>query len=214
MSSEFWWYVARSGGILAWVLLSASVLWGLLLSTKILGPKPRANWLLDLHRFLGAMAVIFTGVHVLGLLFDSYIEFGLIDVLVPFTSSYRPGAVAWGVISLYLLLAVEVTSLVRRRLSRRTWRFVHSLSFGLFAFSTIHGLAAGTDAGIGPLFVAMASVSVAVVGLTIASLDQHLRRSNARSSSDETCAGWAVARHTQSQRLARPGAAQIRSRGV
>lgn len=176
MSSELWWYVARSGGIVAWVMLAASVVWGLLLSTKILGPKPRPNWMLDLHRFLGGLAVIFTGVHVVALVLDRYVEFGLVDILVPFASSYRPGAVAWGVVSLYLLLAVEVTSLLRKRLSRRMWRSVHSLSFGLFAFSTIHGLAAGTDAGIGPLFVAMAMTSVAVAALTIASLDQHLHR--------------------------------------
>ncbi len=176
MSSETWWYVARSGGILAWVLLAASVLWGLLLSTKFLGPQPRANWLLDLHRFLGALAVTFTGIHVLGLVLDSYIEFGLVEILVPFTSSYRPGAVAWGIISLYLLLAVEVTSLLRRRIGRRTWRLVHLSSFGLYAFSTIHGLAAGTDAGFGPLTIAMAATSVAVVALTAVSLDHRLRK--------------------------------------
>jgi hypothetical protein len=66
-------------------------------------------------------------------------------VLVPFASTWHPLAVAWGVVALYLLLAVEITSLLRARLSQRVWRGVHFASFGLFVTATIHGLAAGTD---------------------------------------------------------------------
>ena len=61
MSGQFPWYVARSAGLVAWALLAASVLWGLALSTKILSPKVRANWILDLHRWLGGLATIFVG---------------------------------------------------------------------------------------------------------------------------------------------------------
>ena len=147
MSEHLWWYVARSGGIVAWALLAASVLWGLALSTKALGKRPRPSWLLDLHRFLGGLALVFTGIHVGALVLDSYVSFGLVQLLVPFTSSYRPGAVAWGVVGLYLLLAVEVTSLLRPRIPKHIWRRVHLASFGLFAVSTLHGLQAGTDGG-------------------------------------------------------------------
>ena len=91
VSEHLWWYVARSGGIVAWALLAASVLWGLALSTKALGKRPHPNWLLDLHRFLGGLALVFTGVHVGALVLDSYLSFGLMQLLVPFTSSYRPG---------------------------------------------------------------------------------------------------------------------------
>ncbi|HEY0396749.1 MAG TPA: ferredoxin-NADPH reductase, partial [Acidimicrobiia bacterium] len=61
MSGQFPWYVARSAGLVAWALLAASVLWGLALSTKILSPKVRPNWILDLHRWLGGLALVFTG---------------------------------------------------------------------------------------------------------------------------------------------------------
>ena len=81
------------------------------MSTRVLGPKPRAAWMTDLHRFLGGLATVFTAVHVGALLFDRYVGFGVGDVLVPLHSSYRPVAVAWGVVALYLLVAVEVTSL-------------------------------------------------------------------------------------------------------
>jgi predicted ferric reductase len=167
-----WWYVARSGGIVAWALLGLSVLWGLALSTRALGPKPRPNWLLDMHRYLGGLAVIFTGVHVAGLVADSYTHFGPTEILVPFTGTWHPVAVAWGVIGMYLLTAVELTSLARKRLSKRTWRMTHMLSFPLFVFSTAHGLSAGTDRNTALLKGSMIAVSVAVaIGTVIRARD-------------------------------------------
>jgi len=145
MTSQTWWYIARSGGIVAWALLALSVFWGLALSSRFLGKKPKPNWMLDLHRFLGGLAVIFTAVHVLAIMADSYVSFGIANVLVPFSGNYHPAAVAWGIVAMYLLLAVEVTSLLRKRLPKRVWRGIHFLSFPLFAFSTIHMLYVGTD---------------------------------------------------------------------
>lgn len=173
MTSQLWWYLARSSGIVAWALVAASVVWGLFLSTRILGPKPRPAWLLDLHRYLGGLALTFTGIHLVSLVLDSYVHFGLVQLLVPLTSSYRPGAVAWGIVGFYLLLAVELTSLARKRLSKRVWRAAHLLSFPLFALSTVHGLLAGTDGTSRPLFAAMAGTSALVAVLTVASIDGH-----------------------------------------
>jgi hypothetical protein len=146
MNPQLWWYVARAGGIVAWVLLAASVAWGLLLSTRLLGRRPSPAWVLDLHRWLGALAVVFTGVHLAGLVADSYVHFAAAEVLVPFASDWRPGAVAWGVIGLDLLVAVEATSLARARIPTTWWRRIHRSSFGLFVVVTIHGATAGTDA--------------------------------------------------------------------
>ena len=143
--SQLWWYTARAGGIMAWALMAASVLWGLALSTKVLRGRPRPNWILDLHRFLGGLALIFTAVHVVAIVFDSYVHFGLVQVLVPFTGTWHPAAVAWGIVGLYLLAAVEITSLLRSRLPKRVWRATHVLSFPLFAVTTVHALTAGTD---------------------------------------------------------------------
>ena len=144
-TTQLWWYTARSSGIIAWALLALSVLWGLALSTKVFGKRPRPNWLLDLHRFLGGLAVVFTVIHVAAIVLDGFVEFGAIDILVPFASEWKPVAVAWGIIAMYALLAVEVTSLLRRKLSKQAWRAVHYLSFPLFALASIHLLAAGTD---------------------------------------------------------------------
>lgn len=166
MNNQLWWYVARSGGIVAWALLAGSVLWGLALSTKVMRGKPRPNWILDMHRFLGGVALLFTGVHVVSLVFDSYVHFGLVEMLVPFTGSWHPVAVAWGVISLYLLMAVELTSLARKRISKRTWRLTHYLSFPLFLLTTVHALTAGTDRSTLPLRVSVIAASAVITGLT------------------------------------------------
>jgi DMSO/TMAO reductase YedYZ heme-binding membrane subunit len=150
----------------SWALLTSTVLWGLAISTKAFRSVARPAWLLDLHRYLGGLATIFVGVHVVALIGDSYVHFGLADVLLPMASSWRTGAVAWGVVSLYLLLAVELTSLARRRLPRRAWRATHALAFPLFVTGTVHMLTAGTDGHTWLVEGAMVVAVTAVASLT------------------------------------------------
>jgi methionine sulfoxide reductase heme-binding subunit len=144
--SHLFWYTARAAGIVAWGLLSASVIWGLWLSGRVRPFGARPAWILDLHRFLGGLATIFVGVHVAAILADSYTSFGPTDVLVPFASAWHPVAVAWGIVGMYLLLAVELTSLARRHLPNKFWRLTHLAALPLFVVSTIHYVSAGTDA--------------------------------------------------------------------
>jgi sulfoxide reductase heme-binding subunit YedZ len=170
--SHLAWYTARSAGLVSWLLLTASVAWGLGLSGRMFrGPAlPRPAWVLDLHRYLGGLATAFTAVHVAAVVADTYVHFGLADVLVPFASSWRTGAVAWGVVGLWLLVAVQGTSLARKHLPRALWRRVHYLSLPLFLVATLHGLRAGTDAR-SPLTVVAAVGAVMLVGsLTAARL--------------------------------------------
>jgi len=161
MKSQLWWYVARSSGLVAWGLLSLSVVLGLLMSTKLLGRRPGNAWLLAVHRGLGGLAVIFTGLHLTGILADSYVHFGLADILVPLSSRWKPVAVAWGIVGLYLLAAVEITSLLRPRLPRRFWHRIHQASFALFLTATLHGFTAGTDGHeMAAIFAGIVAVSV------------------------------------------------------
>lgn len=146
-TTQLWWYTARSSGVVAWVMLSASVFLGLALSSRAFGTRPRPAWLLDLHRFVGGAAVVFTGAHLLSLFLDSFVSFGAVELFVPFASSYRPTAVAWGIVGFYLLVTIEITSLLRSHLSKRMWRATHYLSFPLFLVANVHALTAGTDSG-------------------------------------------------------------------
>jgi hypothetical protein len=176
VNGQLWWYTARAGGIVAWVLLAGSVLWGLAISTKATRGKARPNWMLDMHRFLGAAALVFTAIHVASIMLDSYVSFRFVQVLVPFTSTWKPSAVAWGIVTMWLLAAVEITSLVRNRIPQRVWRLTHVLAFPLFAFSTVHVVTAGTDSANVLLRATLILANLAVVGLTAWRLWQLERR--------------------------------------
>lgn len=145
MNEKTWWYLSRSSGIVALVLLVLSVVWGVLLATRALRHIDRPAWLLDLHKWLGGTALVMTGLHMLGLYLDGYIQFGLTELLVPGTSEFRPLAVAVGVLSFYVMVAVQATSYMRRWLSKRLWRGIHLLSYGLVWGAAIHAGLAGTD---------------------------------------------------------------------
>lgn len=166
MNEQIWWYLTRSSGIVAWALLSAAVLLGLVVRTKVGAAPARPPWWLDLHRFVGGLATVFTGVHLATLVADSYVEFGIVDLLVPGASDWNPGAVAWGVVALWLLLAVESTSLLQKRLPRTLWRWVHLTSYPLYWIATFHFLAAGSDAHSRPAIVVIMGTAGAVLFFT------------------------------------------------
>lgn len=140
------WYAARAGGMLAYLLLSASVCVGLLLSGKAkLRQWPRFA-LEDVHRFLGILAAVFIAIHGLALLLDSFVPMSLSQLLVPGTSSYRPLAVGFGVVAAELLAALALTNRYRKRIPHRAWRRLHVLNLAVWALALVHGLTAGTDA--------------------------------------------------------------------
>ena len=139
------WDAARAGGFAAYVLLSAAVAVGLVLRNRwqtARWPRFVTN---ELHGYLSLLALIFVGIHVLAVLVDPFTRFGLVEVLVPLASHYRPLWMGLGVVALYLLLAVWATSRVRARLGIRAWRAIHYLSYGVYAAATVHGLGTGSD---------------------------------------------------------------------
>jgi hypothetical protein len=167
MNPQLWWLLARATGLVAWGLLTASVIWGLLISTRLTRGRPTPAWLADLHRFLGGAAVVFTALHLGGLVADSYTHFGVADLMVPLASAWKPGPVAFGVVALYLVVAVELSSLLMRRMPRRWWKAIHLSSFGLFWIATLHFVTAGTDAANPPLAVTVDVAAATVVFLTL-----------------------------------------------
>ena len=130
---------------MAWALVTLSVCWGLFISTKAVAKASSPAWLLDFHRYLGGLAVFFTGVHLAGLVGDNYVYFGWAELFLPMAADWQPGPVAFGIVAFYLLVAVEVTSLAMKRLPRVLWRWVHRSSFLLYFVATYHAIAAGTD---------------------------------------------------------------------
>ena len=139
------WYLSRAAGLTTWLLCALAIVWGLVLSTKLIRRRGLPAWLLDLHTFLGTLALAFCGIHMAALAADSYAPFGWSDLFVPMASSWKPGPVACGIVAFYLLLAVQLTSWARKRLPKRIWHTIHLTSFALFATGTVHGITAGTD---------------------------------------------------------------------
>ena len=162
MNPQVWWYVARASGIIAWLLLTAAVTWGILLSTDAFPTRRRPAWLLDLHRWLGGLTVAFVAAHLAALVADSYAHFGLADLAIPYASQWRPGAVALGVVATWCLVAVELTSLAMRRLPRKVWRGVHLTSYVVFWLASLHAAFAGTDTT-NPLYRVTATISIAAI---------------------------------------------------
>ena len=184
VSSQVWWWLARASGIVAWATAGAAIVWGLALSSKVVRKRRIPAWLLCLHRYLGTLTLVFVGVHLIALVADSYVGFGPAELFVPMAAAWRPGAVTWGIVALYLLLIVQVTSWLMKRLPRRLWHSVHLLSFGVFVSGTVHGALAGADRDrwivqAGALAVTgsiLALVLVRLVGVWAAQADQGTER--------------------------------------
>ena len=163
MSGQLWWYLSRASGTIAWLMLTATVLWGIASSVDLFPRRRRVGWLVDLHRWLGGLTVGFVALHIAALVADSYVHFGLTDLFVPFASDWKPLPVALGVVALWGLIAVQGTSLAIRRLRRRTWHTIHVAGYGVFVLGSFHGITAGTDAT-QPMYVATTAVSMLAVG--------------------------------------------------
>jgi len=158
------WLGIRASGITAWGLLSAVVIWGLLLRSRLLGGLATPVRLLELHRWLGALALGFLVVHLGLLLVDPAVHFTVAQILVPGLAPWNTTAVAFGVVALWLLIPVSVVGRIRTRLGKagNTWfTRAHLLAYAAWPFATAHYVLAGTDA------LAAWSLATLVTGLSL-----------------------------------------------
>ena len=145
MNEQVWWYLARAAGMLAAILMVGALVLGVLAATRALKEIDRPAWLVALHRWFSVLTAIAVVTHLLALVADSYLRFGLVELLVPFTSSWRPLAVTLGVVALYLFAVVHISSLAMKRLSKLWWRRLHTLSYVSVWAAVMHAGTAGTD---------------------------------------------------------------------
>ena len=162
MSSTMW-YAARSAGIVAYLLLSTSVVLGILMSARERFTWPRFA-VEEVHGFLSTLAGVFIVVHGGSLLLDRVVPISLAQELVPFTTHYRPFAVGLGITAAELMAAVGLTNLFKRELPYRFWRRVHYLTLAVWVFASMHGVLAGTDRT-DPWFAAIVGASVTSVAM-------------------------------------------------
>ncbi|WP_420627618.1 hypothetical protein [Candidatus Leptofilum sp.] len=170
------WHIVRASGTVAYVLLTWSTIWGLLLSTKIIKEWLPAALSLGMHKIVSWLAIGLTGLHAVALLFDNFYSYTVADLLIPFTGPYAPGWVGLGVISLYIMVLTSLSFSWRKRIGQTWWRRLHALNFLAYGGATIHGMMAGTDStnlgmqglywgsGLGVLFLTNYRLLVAVRG--------------------------------------------------
>jgi hypothetical protein len=170
VSDQVFWFAARGAGIVCWVAAAFSILIGLLMPTRALGRRPTLPWLLDLHRYFGAMSMVFLAVHMVALWADAFVDFAWSELFVPGVAEV-PGLSRWslalGVGAGWLLALVELSSLVKKHISARLWHTVHLSAFGVVIAGAVHAVEAGSDSDNRYLVAAGTSVAVAVALLTI-----------------------------------------------
>ena len=164
MTTQTLWYVTRSTGIVSMVLLTGTMVLGVLTSGRVATRDwPRFAWQ-DLHRRLTLLAVVFLGLHIATTVADGYVPIGWVSAIVPFTSPYRRLWVGLGTLAVDMLLAVAVSSLLRARIGAGSWRALHWLAYLCWPLAVAHGIGIGTDAGTGWVLVLVAVCVAGVAG--------------------------------------------------
>jgi len=146
LSAPVLWYIDRGAGLAALMLLTVAVVLGVISASRLHSPRWPRFALALLHRNLALLALTFGAVHVLTSVIDSHVPIRVADSVIPFAAAYRPFWLALGTISADLMLAVLITTAVRRRLGYRAWRSIHLLSYGCWGAGLIHAIAIGSDA--------------------------------------------------------------------
>jgi sulfoxide reductase heme-binding subunit YedZ len=140
-----YWYLARATGVVSLVLLTVSVVLGVLGPLRVSAPRWPRFAIDSLHRDVSLLVIAVLAVHIVTSVADSFTSISLVNSVIPFTGSYRPLWLGLGAFSFDLLVALAVTSLVRRRLGYRAWRAIHWLAYASWPIAVLHGLGTGTD---------------------------------------------------------------------
>ena len=157
------WYVTRATGLVSLVLLTASVLLGLLTAGRFSSQRWPRFLTQGMHRNISLLVLVFLALHIGGTVLDSYTSIPLAAAFVPFASSYKTAWLSLGAVAFDLLLALIVTSLVRGRLGYRAWRRLHWLAYACWPVAVAHGLGIGTDRSV-TWVIALTLACMACVG--------------------------------------------------
>jgi predicted ferric reductase len=160
------WVATRLVAFLSYFAITGSVVYGLLLSTKVLDAIAHRPVSFALHQDLAAIGLGLAGVHAVLLGLDATVPFSLGDMLVPFVAPYRPLWVGVGQLTLYLVAVVLASFYLRRRIGQRAWRLLHYLTFLSFAGATAHGILSGSDSGTAWAWWSYVGATALVVFLT------------------------------------------------
>jgi methionine sulfoxide reductase heme-binding subunit len=166
-SSTALWYASRATGVVALLLMTAVVLLGLLVTRQGRLPGLPRFAVTGLHRNMSLVAVVFVALHVLTAVADSYVHIPLTASVIPLASSYERLSMGLGTVSLDITIALIVTSLLRRHLSRRLWRAVHLLAYVSWPVAWLHTITSSTDMRRGWMFLLAVACALVVAAAVI-----------------------------------------------
>ena len=159
------WYATRATGLVTMLLLTASVLLGILTTGRFAGGSWPRFLTVGLHRNLSLLTAVFLALHVGTTVVDRFVSIPLTAAFIPFASSYKTFWLGLGAVALDLLVALVATSLIRNRLGLRAWRRIHWAAYICWPVALVHGLGAGTDRGTLWVFVLTIASAALVAGV-------------------------------------------------
>jgi sulfoxide reductase heme-binding subunit YedZ len=169
LSQAPYWYLTRSTGITAFVLLTVAMAFGVAATQRTLASPSWPRFATqNLHRNVSLLALAFLGVHIVTTLIDGFVTITNWSVLIPFLSEYRRLWVALGTIAFDLTLLVIVTSLVRLRMKAQVWRWIHYSVYAAWPLTFLHFIKSGTDAASGRFGLWIAIVCAGLIGASVA----------------------------------------------
>ena len=201
-ASPILWYSTRATGVVTLVLLTGTMVLGMLTAGRARSRSWPALAQADLHKRVSLLAMVFLAFHVLTAILDTYVHVGWAAVMVPFASPYRPLWTGLGTVGVDLMLAVGVSSALRQRISARTWRGIHWLAYGSWPVAMAHSLGEGTDASTLWMDGLAAVCTLAVVGTLVWRVADHRRNC-----ADASRSGAVTRVVPPRQRVQRPGRA-------
>jgi methionine sulfoxide reductase heme-binding subunit len=174
-----YWYLTRSTGAVSLLLLTFAVVLGIVEVRRLSTPAWPRFVVDSLHRNVSLLAMAFVALHVLTSVLDSFAPISLVDAFIPFVGAYRPFWLGIGAVAFDLLIAVTITSMLRRRLGYGTWRTIHWLTYASWPIALLHGFGTGSDVKSGWLLalsvVCLLVVLAAVLVRVLADWPKHSR---------------------------------------
>ncbi len=161
------WYLTRAAGIMAYLLLWLSTVWGLAIPSKVVSDLMSGEFAFDFHQVISLLSLGFLFLHIIVLTADRYLPYSLAQILVPFISPYRPVWIGIGVIATYLMLLVTVTFYIRKRIGMKAFRYIHYTSLLAYVGAVFHSIFSGTDSSLPAVMIMYILTFLVVVFLTV-----------------------------------------------
>lgn len=139
------WHLVRSSGIVAYVLLLGSTIWGLFMSAQLVKDWSPGPVSMTIHSTISWLALILGLIHAMLLMFDSYFNYTLGDLFIPFIGPYRPEAVGLGTLAFWIIVLVTLSFPFKKQMGHTAWKRLHYASYAAFVMVSAHGLFAGTE---------------------------------------------------------------------